>query len=44
MLRQGPSFPRQRGAILAITAILLVVLIGIAALALDMGRVLVLRT
>jgi hypothetical protein len=44
MLSRG-TFPlRQQGAILAITAILLVVLIGIAALALDIGRVLVLRT
>lgn len=44
MLRQRASSSRQRGAILAITAIMLVVLVGIAALALDMGRVLVLRS
>ena len=44
MFNQRVLASRQTGAILAITAILLVVLIGIAALALDMGRVLVLRT
>ena len=37
-------FRKQRGAILPLMAILIIVLIGIAALALDMGRVFVQRS
>lgn len=38
------SIRRQRGAILIMTAVLIVVLIGVAALAMDIGRLVVLRS
>lgn len=38
------SIRRQRGAILIMTAVIIVVLIGVAALALDIGRLVVLRS
>lgn len=39
-----PSIRHQRGAILIMTAVLIVVLIGVAALAMDIGRLVVLRS
>jgi Flp pilus assembly protein TadG len=44
MVREMNVKRRQTGAVLVMVAILIVVLIGVAALALDVGRLLVLRT
>ena len=40
----SPSLRRQHGAILVMTALFIVVLIGVAALAMDVGRLVILRS